>query len=199
MNRSKTMKPFSSLSTGLVIGLAIGLVIGTTGELSANGTTLEKDKVSVMASKGSSSNANNPARYWYDSNGEKRYAMLDNTQVVQFEANGKTSILPALTAQTNEKSVLARSPLFIENGQRRALPGGILIELRQAKDEKDAKAQLTKAGLTPVRMISSDGSAKLWLVASPPGIETLDMANRLAESNQFQSARPNWWTERKLK
>ena len=38
-----------------------------------------------------------------------------------------------------------------------------------------------------------------WLVASPPGMASLALANQLHESGRFESAAPNWWRPRALK
>jgi hypothetical protein len=152
--------------------------------------------VSTKAAVTSSTNAAT-AHFWYDG-AERKLLAMDSDRVVRFQADGKASVLAKAFSQ--EKSVLktaseTESPLFIENGRRRALPGGLIVSLKQARDEQDAREQLVARGLTPVRLIPGDAQARNWIVASPTGLETLNMANRLHESGHFASVAPNWWTE----
>lgn len=86
----------------------------------------------------------------------------------------------------------------------RALPGGVIVTLKAAPAGTDpatreaaARSQLVQAGLAPVRTL--DPSGRVWLVASPAGLASLTMANRLHENGQFESATPNWWQARALK
>jgi hypothetical protein len=135
--------------------------------------------------------------FWYDG-GERKLIALDANRIVRFQADGKASILPKALSQEKSISSTAsqtESPLFIENGRRRALPGGLIVNLKQARDEQDAREQLKARGLVPVRLIQGDAQARNWIVASPIGLETLTMANQLHESGQFASVAPNWWTE----
>ena len=89
------------------------------------------------------------------------------------------------------------SPVFRDdNGAQLALGGGVVVRLRAA-DRAYARERLASAGLQPVRPLDPDGHA--WLVASPAGMPALELANRLHESNEFESAAPNWWRPRSLK
>ena len=42
-------------------------------------------------------------------------------------------------------------------------------------------------------------SPRAWLVESPAGLASLELANRLAATGAFAGAQPNWWVERALK
>ena len=90
-----------------------------------------------------------------------------------------------------------RSPLFFDNpslnGTPRALPGGVLVELKTPADADSARQQLQSDGLSPVRAILAN---RIWLVASPPGLAALELANRLQQSGRYASAQPNWWQPR---
>jgi hypothetical protein len=90
-----------------------------------------------------------------------------------------------------------RSPLFFDNpslnGTPRALPGGVLVELKTPADPDTARQQLQSDGLSPVRAIVAN---RIWLVASPPGLAALELANRLQQSGRYASAQPNWWQPR---
>jgi hypothetical protein len=88
------------------------------------------------------------------------------------------------------------SPVFLDaSGRPRALPGGVIVSLKQALAEDDARAALDAAGLVPLRRIGE----RMWLVESPPGIESLEMANRLQEEGRFGFAQPNWWQPKTTK
>ncbi|ODT34671.1 MAG: hypothetical protein ABS55_10885 [Lautropia sp. SCN 70-15] len=63
--------------------------------------------------------------------------------------------------------------------------------------EAEGRRQIAAAGLHALRPIGPD--ARRWLVASPPGMPALELANRLQESGVFESASPNWWKPRALK
>jgi hypothetical protein len=137
------------------------------------------------------------AHYWYDG-AERKSVALDASRIVRFAADGKTNVLPKSLSQEKSVGQLSsetESPLFVENGRRRALPGGLIVSLKQARDEQDAREQLVARGLVPVRMIQGDAQGRNWIVASPSGIESLTIANRLHESGMFASVAPNWWTE----
>jgi hypothetical protein len=100
---------------------------------------------------------------------------------------------------TATKSSLERpfhSPVLRdESGTPRALPGGVMVVLHKPLDDNAARALFQAAGVQPVRRIQST----IWLIASPAGLPSLDVAKRLHESGWFQSAEPNWWTPRALK
>ena len=71
-----------------------------------------------------------------------------------------------------------------------ALPGGVLVSLKEPLKDTDARAFLTAQGATPIRELGQ--GTGIWLVASPPGEPALQLANRLYESGQFALAQPNW-------
>lgn len=83
-----------------------------------------------------------------------------------------------------------------EAGSPRALPGGVIVRLQES-DRRNAYDILVEAGLRPVRAL--DPEQRSWLVESPAGLDSLELANRLHESGRFESASPNWWRPRALK
>ena len=88
------------------------------------------------------------------------------------------------------------SPVFKDaSGRLRALPGGVIVSFRQALAEVEARSTLEAAGLVPLRQIGE----RMWLVDSPSGIASLDLANRLQEEGQFGFAQPNWWQPKATK
>jgi len=42
-------------------------------------------------------------------------------------------------------------------------------------------------------------SGTVWLLEGPPGLGSLELANRLHAGGQFAAAQPNWWVQRTLK
>jgi len=85
------------------------------------------------------------------------------------------------------------SPIFLDAGGRpRALPGGVIVALKSALPPEQAREQLQAAGLDPVRQIGE----KMWLVQSPVGLASLELAQRLDKDGRFDFAQPNWWHPR---
>lgn len=88
------------------------------------------------------------------------------------------------------------SPVFLDaSGRARALPGGVIVALKQALPDAQALEQLQAAGLTPLRRIGE----RMWLVESPAGIESLNLANRLHAQGRFDFVQPDWWHPRTTK
>ena len=88
------------------------------------------------------------------------------------------------------------SPIFTDaSGRPRALPGGVIVSLKQGLRDAQARAELQAAGLTPVRQIGE----RMWLVESPLGIASLELANRLHATGRFEFVQPNWWQPRTTK
>lgn len=88
------------------------------------------------------------------------------------------------------------SPVFLDaSGMPWALPGGVIVALKQALGEPQARAQLQAAGLSPLRRIGD----RMWLVESPAGMASLDLAERLHSEGQFEFVQPNWWHRRTKK
>ena len=71
----------------------------------------------------------------------------------------------------------------------------MIVALKEALSDDEAGARLAADGLVPVRRIN----ARMWLVESPVGIASLDLANRLHESGRYDFAQPNWWKPRVTK
>jgi hypothetical protein len=88
------------------------------------------------------------------------------------------------------------SPVFRDaSGRPRALPGGVIVSLKQPMADDQARSALEAAGLVPLRRIGE----RMWLVDSPAGIAALELANRLQEEGRFGFAQPNWWQPKATK
>jgi hypothetical protein len=155
---------------------------------------------SGFASGGSEPPTATPATSWHDGR-QTRGLWLDPNREAEFPTRGGGTVQPKETPQTTPQAAQApRSPLFFDNpalnGTPRALPGGVLVELKTPADTDAARLQLQSDGLTPVRAIVRD---RIWLVASPPGLAALELANRLQQSGRYASVQPNWWQPRVAK
>jgi streptogramin lyase len=143
--------------------------------------------------------------YFFYENGQKKALRVDPGWVADFALPAKPEPgkprTPVKRFIGGEKGLetlpSGSSPVFRDdNGAMRALAGGVVVRLREA-DVPDARARLADAGLLPVRQLDPEGRS--WLVASPAGIPSLELANQLHESGKFESATPNWWRPRSLK
>ena len=136
-----------------------------------------------------------------------RSFQIDTAHVVQF--GGRTQVRKASQAETKQLHTLKStrgaltstsggtvSPVLKDAaGRRYGLPGGLIVTLKQDMSEADGRAQLVAAGLKPERQITG----RVWVVASPAGLETIEMANQQNAKGIFTDVSPNWWTKRALK
>lgn len=134
---------------------------------------------------------------WIDA-GIRRPLYLDTGLRADLSPNqaGKAIVLRRADGPLKDVPTTLQSPVLRdESGRARALPGGVLVVLDAALDDAAARALIGRHDAVPVRRIAGS----VWLVASPPGLASLDLANRLSQAGAFQSAQPNWWVERPLK
>lgn len=136
-----------------------------------------------------------PTHHWHD--GERRRPLwIDPGYVADFTESraGKDRIVESAQVRKDTAGV---SPLFRDapGGSPRALPGGVIVQLRDPVDEAGARRLLESLGLTPLRAIG----AHSWLVASAPGLPALELANALHGVPALAGAQPNWWQPRALK
>jgi hypothetical protein len=130
--------------------------------------------------------------YWYDGD-QRRPLVLDSDRVVVFAEKSAPQIRQK--SLVSEKTIgETPAPLFSHQGNQRSLPGGIIVTLAGNLNEASARALLVSDGLAPVRMLADNPNQ--WLVASPAGLASLELANRLHESKKYQAVQPNWWQPR---
>ncbi|MFO0459948.1 MAG: hypothetical protein ACK50I_12195 [Burkholderiales bacterium] len=109
---------------------------------------------------------------------------------------GRSVVLRIATGPLKDVSPALQSPVLRdESGRARALPGGVVVTFADPTDEPAARALLAAHGAPAARPLSP----RAWLVESPPGLASLELANRLATTGAFAGAQPNWWVERALK
>lgn len=134
---------------------------------------------------------------WVD-RGVRRPLSIDPGWRADFSAalRGRPVALRRAEAALPDVSPALQSPVFRDEGGRaRALPGGVVVVLDAALDDADARALIARHGAAASRRIAD----RVWLVESPAGMASLELANRLADTGAFTAAQPNWWVERALK
>ncbi len=138
-----------------------------------------------------------PTHAWHDG-ATIRALTLDPGLRADFSAGlaARPVVLRASPGPLKDVSPALQSPVLRdESGRARALPGGVVVTFAAAPDDAAARALLAAHGATAVRPLS----ARAWLVESPAGLASLELANRLAATGAFAGAQPNWWVERALK
>jgi hypothetical protein len=132
--------------------------------------------------------------YYYDGT-IKRSLIVDNQQWANVKS-GKSIELRSLSSNEKSAKSITGSPVFRngESGAPMALPGGIIVQPKA--NDSSAEAKLKARGLEVERTIGQSGAL---LVKSPEGLSSLQLANQLHESGEFESASPNWWRERRKK
>jgi hypothetical protein len=83
------------------------------------------------------------------------------------------------------------SEVFDSSGQMKALPGGIIVSFKKDWDEKAIAQWADKQNLVINKPLLRN--INLWLINSPSGIETLNLANKITEQGEVNYATPNWW------
>lgn len=200
-----------------VVALIASLLCGASPATAATPPQKPDDAASSAATfstvtKAGSTSAEAPADsalYWYDG-GQRQALRVDGEQLADFRRAAKDTLRPAGDVEKSPSGSLPDgvSPVLrnagAAAGDARALPGGVVVTLQAAPADGDAAARestarelLQRRGLTPVRAL--DAMQRIWLVESPPGLPSLELANRLHESGGFESAEPNWWRPRARK
>lgn len=86
------------------------------------------------------------------------------------------------------------SPVFAERGGGlKALPGGVIVVFSAESDETEARELFRREG------IEEQANKAVWhkrgyVVAAPPGLPSLRLANRLANYDIIAISSPDWWT-----
>ncbi|MDO4905624.1 MAG: hypothetical protein Q4A16_08775 [Lautropia sp.] len=150
-------------------------------------------------------------------NNTSRQFRLDESRVVQFPGKNSESNIQLRSASQAERKRLNTqkslgagtpvdnvttaegdtvSPVLTDSaGNPWALPGGLIVTLKEGASESEARARLEAAGLTPERRISE----RVWVVQSPAGLASIEQANALNAKGIFADVSPNWWTPRARK
>jgi len=128
---------------------------------------------------------------WYDGRTWRPLTLEPALRAESGAAVGKTVVLRRAVGPVKDSDPAA-VVLRDDAGRARVLPGGVLVVLARTLDDEAARALLARHGLAGARRIA-DG---LWRADAPAGLASLEIANRLATSGDFESAQPDWWVER---
>ena len=134
---------------------------------------------------------------WRDGNVQRTLALESGLRADFSGAlSGKSMALRPSVGALKDVSPSLQSPVFRDEGGRlRALPGGVVVMMRDVLEEPAARALLAAHDARLTRRLGE----RAWLVESAAGLASLELANRLADSGAFAAAQPNWWVERALK
>lgn len=137
-----------------------------------------------------------PTHAWHDGTAP-RTLTLEPGWMADFSPTGVAPgpVLRRTDANVSAPAAFASPVLRDDAGRLRALPGGVLVTTHAPMDDASAALLLRRAGVGPGRRLG----ATLWLVEGPPGLASLEAANRLHGTGLFASAQPNWWVQRTTK
>jgi hypothetical protein len=87
------------------------------------------------------------------------------------------------------------SPLFRQGGELIAFSGGVVVTFRAGVTESKVREFCAQQGLVLKRKYTLTEEQQIWVVDSPAGLESLNLANELSEnqSNLIEVARPSFW------
>jgi len=96
-------------------------------------------------------------------------------------------------------STLAKnfSEVFSDNkigGRRRSLPGNIIVYLNKEWSNTQAQKWAEGKHLKILKRLEIKGQ-NVFVIKTSPGMQNIELANRLQESVDVISAMPNWWVE----
>lgn len=164
--------------------------------------------------------------HWYDGD-KKRTVYLDETMIADFNPRPDTAAKAASASGLSAgrtvsgvrlwkvssgsatlalKTVRSRdltgkySPVFRDGwttGQMRALPGNVIVQFASEWDEARINKWVSDQGQSIDRKASF--GTNFYILATPPGIASLEIANALFETGDVLLASPNWWQEPHLK
>ena len=179
---------------------------------------------SAALSQGQGAGERRPARHYYDG-GSRREVIEESGEVAEFAPQEETRKqiqaarkearevahrqerfvrLWKVPPEPEENVVRALSlraprgkfsPVFRDSpgGARRALVGGVLVALDPSWSEKQVKEWARGHGYAIGAKLPT--AKRTYLLDTPPGLPSLEEANKLQESGEVVSATPNWWQE----
>lgn len=144
---------------------------------------------------------------WYDG-GKPRTLQMDSALVAEFGERAESGADPVVRgngvriwrqqdqAATRAVAGGASSPVFrdSEGGAMRALPGNVIVRLDPSWSTRQVADWLAQNRLSEVRRLPI--GPNVLVLAAPPGLPALELANRLQQSGQVVSAQPEWWEQR---
>ncbi len=161
--------------------------------------------------------------YWYES-GVKKTLHMDDELVAEFgpASEEKSAVKSAEPSATriqvrggggaaiwkvgSPKSALQKSaaikpgagvsPVFREGGSPggriMSLPGNVIVFFKSDWSEQKVKGWATAKNLEIANKLNIGKNA--YVLKTAPGLESLNLANKLQESGEVEAAAPNWWS-----
>lgn len=141
---------------------------------------------------------------WYDG-GKPKQVWLDKSLVAEFGQRTESVSKPVavingarLWRQDDQAVPRAQSegrvsPILRDegSGRMRALPGNVIVQLDPSWSNEQITAWLSAHKLQETKRLSNN----VIVVTAPPGLASLELANRLHESGTVVSAQPDWWKQ----
>lgn len=90
----------------------------------------------------------------------------------------------------------ALSPVFQEGGTLKALPGGVIVGFTAGMTADQANGWAASKGYSVKEKLSF---GNYYLIDTPVGMESLNLANQWQTSGEVVSATPNWWRQLEAK
>lgn len=143
---------------------------------------------------------------WYDG-GKPKQVWIDRSVVAEFGTRAETASAPVgkngqVRIWQKDDPAVARaaahghvSPVLRDGpgGRMRALPGNVIVRLDPNWNSAQVDAWLAAQGMTKIRELPMGNN--LLVLGAPPGLPSLELANRLQESGTVISAQPDWWEQ----
>lgn len=150
--------------------------------------------------------------YWYDG-GKRQESQLAPQLLADFGGNAAAERtlataafsaplggpriyrLDGSVAAMRSQALPGTSPVFRDHGghgRMRALPGNVVVQFDTETSDEMVTDWAQSEGLVVLRKLSF---GNYYLIESPSGLASLELANRLQESGSVLNAQPNWWTE----
>lgn len=136
---------------------------------------------------------------WQEGKETKRAYWIAN-KVVDFQKRkAVVSKRPNRRSKTSASEFLpTQSPVFSASpsgGSLMALPGGAVVTFPTARSFADAQSWAQRHGTQLDPSLSPSEDRKIWLMKTAPGLESVEVSNRLNAADGVVSSSPNWWVQ----
>jgi hypothetical protein len=125
------------------------------------------------------------------------YAEKNSVKLWKVPRKFKVASLNKKSQKLHLSSGAHYSPLFREGeqgeGRMSALPGNVIVIFYSNWSTEKIKKWAFQHHLVMLKNL--ENSSQIWMVQSPPGLESLQLANQLYETGEVLASIPNWWKE----
>ncbi|MBF0364142.1 MAG: hypothetical protein HQK50_01140 [Oligoflexia bacterium] len=117
-----------------------------------------------------------------------------NINTTPFITIHSTSELKTKNIKLDPKS---SSPLFSDTSDGKpkyALPGGVIVFFKSGVSDTAITSWAAQEGVQLLQRFPHHLQQKVWLISTPPGIESLKYADKfLSQKDLIDKTTPNWW------